>query len=32
MKVIDIKNITKTYTDSEVEVHAVNGVNLSFEP
>ncbi len=31
MKVIDIKNITKTYTDSEVEVHAVNGVNLSFE-
>jgi putative ABC transport system ATP-binding protein len=31
MKVIDIKNVEKIYNDSEVEVHAVNGVNLSFE-
>lgn len=29
MQVIDIKNITKTYNDSEVQVHAVNGVDLS---
>ncbi len=31
MKVIDIKNVEKIYNDSEVKVHAVNGVNLSFE-
>jgi putative ABC transport system ATP-binding protein len=31
MKVIEIKNLEKTYNDSEVEVHAVNGVSLSFE-
>jgi putative ABC transport system ATP-binding protein len=31
MKVIDIKNIEKIYNDSEVKVHAVNGVTLSFE-
>ena len=31
MKVIDIKNVEKIYNDSEVKVHAVNGVSLSFE-
>lgn len=31
MKVIDIKNVEKIYNDSEVEVRAVNGVDLSFE-
>ncbi|MBN2350876.1 MAG: ABC transporter ATP-binding protein [Bacteroidales bacterium] len=31
MKIIDIKNLEKIYNDSEVKVHAVNGVNLSFE-
>ncbi len=31
MKIIDIKNLHKTYNDSEVKVHAVNGVDLSFE-
>ena len=31
MKVIDIKNVEKIYNDSEVKVHAVNGVDLSFE-
>lgn len=31
MKVIEIKNLEKTYNDSEVKVHAVNGVSLSFE-
>ncbi|OFY62969.1 MAG: hypothetical protein A2Y71_06825, partial [Bacteroidetes bacterium RBG_13_42_15] len=31
MKVIEIKNVTKVYNDSEVKVHAVNGVDLSFE-
>ena len=31
MKVIEIKNIEKIYSESEVEVHAVNGVNLDFE-
>jgi putative ABC transport system ATP-binding protein len=31
MKVIDIKSIEKIYNDSEVKVHAVNGVSLSFE-
>ena len=31
MKVIEIKNVEKVYNDSEVQVHAVNGVDLSFE-
>ncbi len=31
MKVIDIKNIEKIYNDSEVQVHAVNGISLTFE-
>jgi len=31
MKVIEIKNVEKIYNDSEVKVHAVNGVNLDFE-
>ena len=31
MKVIEIKNVNKIYNDSEVEVHAVNGVDLEFE-
>lgn len=31
MKVIDIKNVEKVYNDAEVQVHAINNVNLSFE-
>ncbi|MBN2215710.1 MAG: ABC transporter ATP-binding protein [Bacteroidales bacterium] len=31
MKVIEIKNVVKIYNDSEVQVHAVNGIDLSFE-
>jgi putative ABC transport system ATP-binding protein len=31
MKVIEIKNVEKVYNDSEVKVHAVNDVTLSFE-
>lgn len=31
MKVIDINNVNKIYEDSEVKVHAVNNINLSFE-
>jgi putative ABC transport system ATP-binding protein len=31
MKVIEIKDVEKIYNDSEVQVHAVNGVSLSFE-
>lgn len=31
MKVIEIKDLRKTYSESEVEVHAVNGVTLDFE-
>jgi len=31
MKVIDIKNLTKIYNDSEFKVNALNGVDLSFE-
>ena len=31
MKVIDINNVHKIYNDSEVKVHAVNGISLSFE-
>jgi len=31
MKVIDIKNLHKTYNESEYEVHAIRGIDLSFE-
>jgi putative ABC transport system ATP-binding protein len=31
MKVIDIKNLDKVYNDSEVQVHAIQGIDLSFE-
>jgi putative ABC transport system ATP-binding protein len=31
MKVIDIKNLEKVYNDSEVKVHAIQGIDLSFE-
>jgi putative ABC transport system ATP-binding protein len=31
MKVIDIKNLEKIYNESEVKVHAIRGINLSFE-
>lgn len=31
MKILDIKNVHKIYKETEVEVHAVNGVNLEFE-
>jgi putative ABC transport system ATP-binding protein len=31
MKIIEIKNLYKTYEDNSVPVHAVNGVNLSIE-
>jgi putative ABC transport system ATP-binding protein len=31
MKVIDIKNLHKTYNDSEIKVHAVRGIDLAFE-
>lgn len=31
MKVIEIKNVEKIYNDSEVKVHAINGIDLSFE-
>jgi putative ABC transport system ATP-binding protein len=31
MKIIEIKNLYKTYQDNSVPVHAVNGVNLSIE-
>ena len=31
MKVIEIKNLHKTYNESEQEVHAVRGIDLSFE-
>ena len=30
MSVIKINNLTKTYTETEVPVHAVNGVNIEF--
>ena len=32
MSVIQLDNITKSYTIGEVETHAVNGVSLSIEP
>ena len=31
MKVIEISNLHKTYNESEVKVHAVNGVTLDIE-
>ena len=31
MKVIDVKNVHKIYKESEVHVHAVNGIDLEFE-
>jgi putative ABC transport system ATP-binding protein len=31
MKVIDIKNLTKIYNDSEFKIKALNGIDLSFE-
>jgi putative ABC transport system ATP-binding protein len=31
MKVIDIKNLHKIYNDSEIQVHAVRGIDLVFE-
>ncbi len=31
MKVIELKNVEKTYNDSEVQVHAVRGIDLEFE-
>ncbi len=31
MKVIEIKNLEKVYNDSEVKVHAVRGIDLSFD-
>ncbi len=31
MSIIEVKNITKVYEETEVKVNAVNGINLSFE-
>lgn len=31
MKIIEIKNLKKTYEEASIAVHAVNGVNLSIE-
>jgi len=31
MKVLELKEVHKIYNETEVEVHAVNGVNLDFE-
>ena len=31
MSIINIENITKIYNETEVEVHAVNGIDLNFE-
>lgn len=31
MKVIEIENLSKIYTESEVEVHAVNNISIDFE-
>ncbi len=31
MKIIDIKNLHKVYTDNSVSVNALNGINLEFE-
>jgi len=31
MSVIEVKGLTKTYSETEVPVHAVNGIDLTFE-
>ncbi len=31
MSIIEVKSLTKTYHDTEIPVHAVNGIDLSFE-
>ena len=31
MKVLELKNVHKIYNTVQIEVHAVNGVNLDFE-
>jgi putative ABC transport system ATP-binding protein len=31
MSIIKISNLTKTYHDTEIPVHAVNGIDLTFE-
>ncbi len=31
MKIIDIKNLSKTYSEADTEIHAVDNVSLSFE-
>jgi putative ABC transport system ATP-binding protein len=31
MKVLDIRNVHKIYNESEIQVHAVNGVSLEFQ-
>jgi putative ABC transport system ATP-binding protein len=31
MKIIEIKNVSKTYNETEVQVHAVNNVTLDFQ-
>lgn len=31
MSIIEVKNVTKVYRETEVEVNAVNGIDLSFE-
>ena len=31
MKVLELKDVHKIYNESEVEVHAVNGVTVDFE-
>ncbi|MFP4018590.1 MAG: ABC transporter ATP-binding protein [Bacteroidales bacterium] len=31
MKILDINNVHKIYSETEVEVHAVNGINLEFQ-
>jgi putative ABC transport system ATP-binding protein len=31
MKIIELKNLHKIYNETEVEVHAVNGIDLEFE-
>lgn len=31
MSIIEVKNITKVYEETEVKVNAVNGINISFE-
>ena len=31
MSIIEVKNLTKTYHDTEIPVHAVNGIDLNIE-